>query len=261
MSVHSDDRHDNLFDSGEEKDDPNDMAFQPISPAPRTESSQSQSTNKTRKQYKQKRAKVTAEWSHEDICKLIKAVEERRTVWDFSSPEYKLPKISAWQEIADLMGNATPDECKAKWSNLRVTFKTNLAKYRSHKSGQGADESFTIVWKYFKSMLFLESNDVRQSTESVSSMSLVNIPRIILNYRLIDFLCDSQASAITDQSALEYFSALDPRPATSGQRRKSCYSQRATPTTPSLSPSSSQFLQSRSNTNSFKQLAAKALTT
>lgn len=105
-------------------------------------------------------------WSQEEITKLIEAVEERRALCDKSLEEYKHPSLSAWEEVAETIGHGTPDECKAKWTNLRVSFNVHLAKHRSKKSGQGTDESIKIVWKYFNSMLFLEAADVHQSTES-----------------------------------------------------------------------------------------------
>lgn len=126
---------------------------------------------KSKKIYKQIRPKVNGEWSHEDIVKLITAVEQRPTLWDISSPQYKLPKTVAWQEIADSFGERTADECKAKWSNLRVTFKTNLSKSKRQKSGAAAGGF--IVWKYFNSMMFLDVNETSQTTESISSMVIL----------------------------------------------------------------------------------------
>lgn len=131
-----------------------------------------QASNKIRKVYKQIRPKVNTEWSHDDIIKLITAVEERPTLWDISSPQYKLPKTPIWQEIADFIEERTADECKAKWSNLRVTFKTNLSKSKRQKSGSAAGG--TIVWKYFNSMMFLEVNETSQTSESISSMTVVS---------------------------------------------------------------------------------------
>lgn len=118
--------------------------------------------------------KVERKWTEEEIERLISAVEERRLLWDVGAAEYKLPKIDAWQEVADAVGNITMDDAKAKWSNLRITFKTNLNKYRSKKSGQGTDELVTIHWRYFDSLMFLEANDVQQSSESTSSLTLVS---------------------------------------------------------------------------------------
>lgn len=137
-------------------------------------SSQSQPAKKIRKQ---SRPKVQSDWSPEQVTKLIEAVEERRVLWDKSLEEYKHPSLSAWEGVAETIAHGTPDECKAKWTNLRITFNINLAKYRSKKSGQGTDENFKITWKHFQSMLFLEAADVHQSTESTSSLSLVIIYR------------------------------------------------------------------------------------
>lgn len=41
------------------------------------------------------------------------------------------------------------------------------------KSGQGTDESYTVTWKFFTAMMFLEATKVGQSTQSTSSMPLV----------------------------------------------------------------------------------------
>lgn len=125
--------------------------------------------------------KVQADWTHENILQLIQEVEPRRTLWDMGSAEYKLPKMSLWQEIADAMGRSS-DDCIAKWRHLRTSFYNKISTYRKTKSGQGTDESITITWKYFRPMMFLEANDVRQSTQSTPSMQLVNISIIIIRF-------------------------------------------------------------------------------
>lgn len=154
-------------------DDSNDAEYTPQHSQSLT---QSQAAKKPKK--KPNRTKVTIPWGEEEKSKLIKAIEERRCLWDKSTPEYKLPKVMPWQEVADIMAredyNVNVEQCKALWTNLRVTFNTNLNKYRSKKSGQGADESVDIVWKHLKSMLFLEASNVRDSTTSTSSMPLVS---------------------------------------------------------------------------------------
>lgn len=168
-----------------------DVEFIPIEPHPCTRKS-SQAQSQTAKRRNQKRPKVQSDWSPENISKLIKAVEERRMLWDKDMPEYKLPTVSAWQEIVDVIGNYTPAECKAKWNNLRVTFNRSMGKFRSTKSGQGTDETKQITWQFFKSMLFLEASNVRQSTESASSMPLVIIIIVALLsilVGLISFIC------------------------------------------------------------------------
>lgn len=130
--------------------------------------------------------KVEHDWSHEETLKLNSAVEERRVLWDFGMPQYKLPKSGAWKEVVDAIGSSTTvDDAKGKWMNLRITFKSNLAKYRAKKSGQGTSESVAIHWRYFKCMMFLEANDVQQSTESTSSFELVAVSIIYVYYSCI----------------------------------------------------------------------------
>lgn len=130
--------------------------------------------------------KNSVEWSDDEKFKLIKAVEKRPCLWDKGLAEYKLPKLKVWEEVVSEMerSDVKLDDCKALWSNLHITFNTNMAKHRAKKSGQGTDESCTIVWKFFRAMLFLEACDVRQSTASTSSMILVNFSCFNSNSRV-----------------------------------------------------------------------------
>lgn len=119
--------------------------------------------------------KVEKKWSQEDTLKLIGSIEARPSLWDMSSPAYKLPKEMVWQEIADQINDGrSVNDCKGKWQNLRTTFNSKLSAYRKKKSGQGTDETISIVWPFFDSMMFLEVIKVRQSTSSTPSMSLVS---------------------------------------------------------------------------------------
>lgn len=129
-------------------------------------------TRKARPKQKSYKRKVERSWTEEEILNLIKEVEMHPALWDFSCPEYKLPKDAVWQDVANIL-SASMDDCKGKWGNLRTTFNYNLAKYRKKKSGQGSDEIVTVSWKFFKSMMFLEASKVSQSTQSTSSLQLV----------------------------------------------------------------------------------------
>lgn len=131
-------------------------------------------TKKPRQKQKSYKKKVERQWNDTDITNLIKEIETRRLLWDVGAPEYKLPKESLWQEVADTV-SASVNDCKAKWGNLRVSFNSNLNKYRKKKSGQGTDESYTVTWKFFKAMMFLEASKLSQSTQSTSSMPLVKL--------------------------------------------------------------------------------------
>lgn len=74
-----------------------------------------QPVKKARKTYKQDQKSILNGLTM--ILKKTDAVEERPTLWDISSSQYKLPKTSAQQEIADFIGERTADECKAKSSS------------------------------------------------------------------------------------------------------------------------------------------------
>lgn len=137
-------------------------------------SSKDHDAKKTRPKQKSYKKKVERTWTDADIFSLIKEIEAQRTLWDFSTPEYKMPKETVWEEVAAAV-SAQVNDCKAKWGNLRTTFNSNLAKYRKKKSGQSADDSFTVSWKFFKAMMFLEASKVSQSTQSTSSMQLVTL--------------------------------------------------------------------------------------
>lgn len=128
----------------------------------------------TKPKKKNYRKKVETSWSHEHILKLIEEVESRRSLWDIGCAEYKQHKDFVWQEVADSI-SVILNDCKAKWINLRTTFNCNVNKCQKKKSGQGTDELVSITWKYFKPMMFLENNKIRQSTQSTSSMPPVKI--------------------------------------------------------------------------------------
>lgn len=151
-------------DDGNDSDDPDDLTFDVNNPT-----GKKVKRTRTQKSYKKK---VEHKWTDDEIFNLIKAVEPQRSLWDFSSPEYKLPKDLVWEQVANAV-SAEVNDCKAKWGNLRVTFNSNMNKYRAKKSGQSVDESYTVGWKFFKSMMFLEASKVSQSTKSTSSMELV----------------------------------------------------------------------------------------
>lgn len=128
--------------------------------------------------------KVTYSWSEEEIFRLISSVEQHRGLWDVSAAEYKLSKLDAWRIVADelAINGVDSTEAKMKWLSLRTTFMTNLAALRKKKSGQGANESHNVSWKFFKSMMFLEANNLEQSTSSTSTLHLVILISFIRNF-------------------------------------------------------------------------------
>lgn len=108
-------------------------------------------------QSKRNRKKVSTDWPEEATFKLISAVEPHEALWNPAIKDYRnrLLRDSIWTHIAenDLDGQLPLDEVVAKWSKLRVQFRSCEAKAKSTKSGQGANES-NVHWKFFKSLLF-----------------------------------------------------------------------------------------------------------
>lgn len=141
------------------------------------------SAEKKKKWTRKNERKIVYDWRDpNEVSRLISIVEKRRALWDHATVHYKSRnKQSAWEEVAEEFGNGINwNDAKVKWSNLRVTFQINLSKLRSKKSGQAANESNKVMWKHFNEMMFLESAKLEQSTESTSSLSLVNIESAII---------------------------------------------------------------------------------
>lgn len=57
----------------------------------------------------------------------------------------------------------TMQDLIAKWTNLRIQFKSYSTKAKACKSGQGA-EDYQVHWRFYKKMLFLKAADVRETT-------------------------------------------------------------------------------------------------
>lgn len=125
--------------------------------------------------------KVQHNWKESEEAQLIQSVQNRGPLYDCSDPHYKnkYVKTNAWEDVANELGIADvdPDEAKNKWYALRNNFKTHLGRYRARKSAQGTDEinADSVKWPHYKSMMFVESADVAQSTASTSTLILVTI--------------------------------------------------------------------------------------
>lgn len=125
--------------------------------------------------------RVQHKWEEPEEAQLIQSVQNRRPLYDCGHSQYKnkYVKSNAWEDVANELGidGVDSDETKNKWNALRNNFKTLLGRYRARKSGQGADEvnADSVKWAHFKSMMFVESADVAQSTTSTSTLILVII--------------------------------------------------------------------------------------
>lgn len=132
--------------------------------------SQSQAQQKTQKR---NRNKVAVQWNAEKEVKLISAVEPRDFLWNTGNKDHKnrILRDAAWQEISEEIfdGEYGGAQLNAKWSNLRIQFKSYYSKSKQTKSGQGAGE-YKVSWKHFNQMMFIAAAEDQQSTISESNL-------------------------------------------------------------------------------------------
>lgn len=141
-------------------------------------------------QPKRSRKKVCTDWPEEATVKLISAVESQEALWNPSIKAYRNRSLrdSIWTSIAanNLGGQFAVDEVVAKWSNLRVQFRSCETRLKTTKSGQGANEN-SVHWKFFKSMLFISGANLEKAAESISNLvSLIKTFKVLKTIEGID---------------------------------------------------------------------------
>ncbi|KAH8009220.1 hypothetical protein HPB51_013128 [Rhipicephalus microplus] len=92
--------------------------------------------------------------------RLIDVIERERPLWDLRDRNYKSRAVTdvAWWHVAAVMGS-TVAEVKARWKNLRDTFRRVLKeRTRALKSGAPADDELdeSTKWHFFSRLLFFE---------------------------------------------------------------------------------------------------------
>ncbi|XP_055921667.1 uncharacterized protein LOC129952837 [Eupeodes corollae] len=137
----------------------------------------SEASIKAKKRAKRERA-MNHKWIFEQETCLIEHVEKRPPLWNCTHQDYKCPNIKSdlWGEVVRELNIDTIkiEEAKIKWNNLRSNFKAFLNKQRTKKSGQGAiDGTATAKYPHYSELMFLESADVQQSSQSISTLELV----------------------------------------------------------------------------------------
>lgn len=138
---------------------------------------QAQKGEKNGKSDSNRDRKIVYSWPHSEESRLIVAVQKQRPLWDQGCVEYKLAHVKSdcWDQVVEELANADINvvEAKKKWNSMRSNFKSSIGKYRARKSGQGTDDIISMTWPHCKEMMFIESIEVEQSTESSSTMCLV----------------------------------------------------------------------------------------
>lgn len=117
---------------------------------------------------------VLHEWSDGDIVALIHAVETKPELWKCSDPGYKnrTKKDAAWRDIEENVFHRIikTTEISAKWSNLRVQYKSYAAKYKNRPSGSGRSQ--IAKWKFFDAMNFVGAVDDLLSESTISNLPM-----------------------------------------------------------------------------------------
>ncbi|XP_055619500.1 uncharacterized protein LOC129764447 [Toxorhynchites rutilus septentrionalis] len=123
---------------------------------------------------KRKRGKVEAAWDEANINKLISAVEENDCIWNAGNKEYKNRDMrdASWQHITENVfdGQYSVAEVCAKWTNLRIQFRSYHAKENKRKSDQGAYSR--ISWRFYRQMMFINNAEDQQTEKSESNLTL-----------------------------------------------------------------------------------------
>lgn len=131
---------------------------------------QSKKTKATKR--RQVKPKVSSEWSDEEMFKLIECVEGYPMLWNAKDIKYrnKVDRQSAWKEMESNVfdGKFSAGEIMAKWSNMRIQYRSYDAKIRKTKSGQGAVEQ--VRWKFFNAMDFVGRAEASQTATTVSNL-------------------------------------------------------------------------------------------
>lgn len=133
---------------------------------------ESQPTPSSKRASKRKKPKVSVDWNDENMNKLIACVEVHECLWNASNPDYKNKNIrnNLWREMAENNFDSTfgADDLLAKWTNMRIQFKSYAAKKKQTKSGQGVENK--VAWKFYNSMMFIEKAEESQTARSESNL-------------------------------------------------------------------------------------------
>lgn len=96
-------------------------------------------------------------------------------LWNAKDEKYrnKIERQSAWKHIseADFDGKFNDTELMAKWSNMRIQYRSYFSKYRKTKSGQGA--SAPVKWKFYEALDFVGRAENEQTDSTVSNLVCV----------------------------------------------------------------------------------------
>lgn len=169
--------------------------------------------NKNKKRTRAK-PKVVARWNDADIFKLISYVEVEPATWNAAHKDYsnKYARSLAWGRVAEkcngilvnffqsvlvffncsvgfffqfLVDKYTEADLSAKWSNLRIQFRSYMVRCTKTRSGQGTEEA--PRWKFYSAMSFVGRAEAIQTSETVSNFAFGDSELFCLNVQLLNF--------------------------------------------------------------------------
>lgn len=133
---------------------------------------------------RQVKPKVVSDWTDTDIFKLISCVEALPMLWNAGDAKYrnKIDRQSAWKEMSETNfdNKFSATELMAKWSNIRIQYRSYDSKLRKTKSGQGAVEQ--VKWKFFDVMSFVGRAEATQTAMNVSNLVGFSCLRNLLHF-------------------------------------------------------------------------------
>ncbi|XP_075732847.1 transcription factor Adf-1-like [Rhipicephalus microplus] len=128
--------------------------------------------------------------------RLIDVIEREWPLWDLRDRNYKSRAVTdaAWRHVATVMGS-TVAEVKARWKNLRDTFRRVLKeRTRALKSGAPADDELdeSTKWHFFSRLLFLkETMEGRPTSGNVEPLPFKeSAPDVLAPECILEDVCD-----------------------------------------------------------------------
>ena len=125
---------------------------------------------KVKKKVKTNSGSPRRQWSDDQVKLLIETYQTYPCLWDINRKEYmnRDKKDLAYEQVDEVMRphGITRDEYKQKWGILRGQLMRELEKERkSSKSGIGTDSKYSSTWKWYKTIMFVNTGTVESDTE------------------------------------------------------------------------------------------------
>lgn len=111
-------------------------------------------------------------WTDELSLKLIECYRLKPMLWDPTHKDFKLSKkkIDLWKEIADEM-KCEEAEVRRKIESLLTSYRREMKREGTVRTGMGTEELYHSQWFAFKSMQFLNDKFRPRRTQNTENVS------------------------------------------------------------------------------------------